>query len=282
MIKRTWLLLLLAVILALGLVACSPNKETTATDSSPIATDETPVAEAVEPTTEPATESVAVEPAPPAAETHDEAVRPPDGVFSGAAVALAELNSYRYSMLFTFVGEADGEIEGGSLEVTGVVAGPDRKHLSWRDLWEDRTFEVVRIDDRAWIFDDAGWRDAPILVADAMSQAVLVYAPSIAWDGMFGELEQTAIYVGVETVNGVSADHYTATYEQWTGYWSGELEDASGDVWIAEAGYPVKYNFSATGIDQDGNRGTVTWRMDLTDVNTEITIEPPDLGAPGS
>jgi hypothetical protein len=280
--QRTWLLLLLTAALALGLAACSPKPEpTTTTSQTTEAADETLAAEPVGEVTEPVAEPESVEPAPPP-ETDEEAILPPEGVFSNAAVALAGLNSYRYSTLFTFVGEADGEIEGGSIEVTGIVAGPDRKHLSWRDLWEDRTFEVVQIDDRAWIFDDAGWRDAPILVADAMSQAVLIYAPSIAWEGIFGELEQTAAYVGVETVNGVLAHHYTSTYEQWTGYWSGELEDASGDVWIAEAGYPVKYSFSATGIDQDGDRGTVTWRMDLTDVNTEITIEPPDLGAPGS
>ena len=49
----------------------------------------------------------------------------------------------------------------------------------------------------------------------------------------------------------------------------------AGDVWIAEAGYPVRYHFSATGIDEDGSRGAVTWAMDLTDVNAPLTIEPP-------
>ena len=113
------------------------------------------------------------------------------------------------------------------------------------------------------------------VVAEAMSQAVLIYAPSIAWGGVFGELEPNADYLGKEMVNGVSAHHYAATYTQWDAYWPGELENAAGDIWIAEDGYPVKYYFSATGVDVDGDRGTVTWRMDIADVNTEITIEAP-------
>ncbi len=276
MTKRTWLLLLLTAVLALCLAACSSSEETT----TPTTTDTTPAAEPVDEVTEPVAEPEPVEPAPPA-ETDEEAALPPEGAFSDATTALAELNSYRYSTLFTFVGEEDGEVEAGSIELMGIVVDPDRKHLIWRDLGEDEQFEVVQIDNQAWILDDDEWEEVPVLVAEAMSQAVLIYAPSIAWGGIFGELEPSATYIGKETVNGVSAHHYTSIYEQWGGYWPGALENAAGDVWIAEAGYPVKYLFSATGVDEDGDRGTVTWRMDLTDVNTEITIEPP-LSTPGS
>ena len=281
MTQRTWLLLLLTAILALCLAACSSNEGTTPTTTEtttetvdeapapPAPADEVP---AVEPTTE--------EPEPePVSDIDDVASLAPEGAFSGAAEALAELNSYRYSTLFTFVGEEDGEIEAGSIELTGIVAGPAEKHLIWMNLEDEERFEVIQLGDRAWVLDEGEWTEAPVMVAEAMSQAVLIYAPSVAWSGIFGELEPTATYVGRETVNGVSAHHYTSNYEQWGGYWPGELENASGDVWIAEAGYPVKYEFSATGIDEDGDRGTVTWRMDLADVNTEITIEPP-ISAP--
>jgi len=277
MIKRTWPLLLVAALLALCLAACSSNEgTTTATPEATTETaDETPAAEPVAEVTEPVTEPVA-EPEPAAeVQTDETASLPPEGAFSDAASALAELNSYRYSTLFTFVGEEDGEIEAGSIEMLGVVAGPDQKHLVWMNLEDEERFEVIQLGNQAWVFADDEWDEVPVLVAEAMSQAVLIYAPSIAWGGIFGELEPTATYVGVETVNGVSAHHYASTYEQWGGYWPGELENASGDVWIAEAGYPVKYHFSATGINEDGDSGTVTWRMDLADVNTEITIEPP-------
>lgn len=294
MTKRTWRLLLLAAALALGLVACSPSEGTTdapaaaeTEETAPAAVeDETPAVEPSDVVTEPAAEpsdavtepagEPATEPEPaPATETDEAAALPPEGAFSGATTALAELNSYRYSTLFTFVGEGDGEVEAGSIELTGIVAGPNQKHIIWRDLGEDEQFEIIQIDNQAWVFDDDEWNEAPVLVAEAMSQAILIYAPSIAWGGIFGELEPTATYVGMETVNGVSAYHYTSTYEQWGGYWPGALENASGEVWIAEAGYPVKYQFSATGVGEEGTRGAVTWRMDLTDVNTEITVKPP-------
>ena len=278
MTHRTWLLLLLTAMLALGLAACSSREGTT---DAPVAV-ETEMEEpaAVEDETaaaEPVEEVAESEPVP----SDEAAVLPPEGAFSDAMVALDELTSYRYSTLFTFVGEENGEIEAGSIELMGTVAGPDEKHLIWMNLEDEERFEVIQLGNQAWVFDGDQWEEAPVLVAEAMSQAVLIYAPSIAWRGIFGELEPTSTYVGMETVNGVSAHHYTSTYEQWGGYWPGELEDATGDVWIAEAGYPVKYHFSATGVDEDGDRGAVTWRMDLSDVNTEITIEPPIVeGAP--
>ena len=275
MTQRTWLLLLLTAILGLCLAACSSNEGTTptTTETTEETVDEAPAPEA------PAEEAPAAEPTTeePEAEAVDDMA--PEGAFSGAAEALTELNSYRYSTLFTFVGEEDGEIEAGSIELTGIVAGPGEKHLIWMNLEDEERFEVIQLGDRAWVLDEGEWTEAPVMVAEAMSQAVLIYAPSVAWSGIFGELEPTATYAGRETVNGVSAHHYASNYEQWGGYWAGELENASGDVWIAEAGYPVKYEFSATGIDEDGDRGTVTWRMDLADVNTEITIEPP-ISAP--
>ncbi len=276
MTQRTWLLLLLAAVLALGLAACSPNEGTAPAEQEPQTSSGTEGAAPA--ATEPVGNMTAPSPEPkpaPAEETSAEVVLPPEGAFSNANTALAGLNSYRYSTLFTFVGEEDGEAEAGSIELTGIVAGPNRMHLIWRDLGGGDRFEVIQIDDQAWVLDEGGWEEAPVLVAEAMSQAVLIYAPSIAWGSLFGELEPTANYIGEETVNGVSAHHYTSTYAEWGGYWQGELTNASGDVWIADAGYPVKYNFSATGIDEDGDRGTVTWRMDLTDVNAPITIEPP-------
>jgi len=290
--KRWWLLFFLGV-LVLGLAACSGDREPEAgpSDSEPAVTEEvtetTPagptaiVEEGPEEAPSPmATEEEPGTPQTPAAEGEPEAgPMAPEGAFGGAEEALAQLKSYRYSTEFTFVSEEGGQVESGSIELTGVIAGPNRKHLIWRDLEEDEEFEIIQIEDRAWILDEEGWQEAPVMVAEAMSQAVLVYAPSVAWGGIFGELEPSATYVGDETINGVSAHHYTSTYAQWGGYWSGNLENASGDVWIAEAGYPLRYRFTASGIDEDGNRGTVTWRMDLTDVNADITIEAPTPSA---
>jgi hypothetical protein len=46
-------------------------------------------------------------------------------------------------------------------------------------------------------------------------------------------------------------------------------------VWIADAGYPVRYRFTASGVDEDGNHGSLLWTMELTDVNAPVSIDAP-------
>jgi hypothetical protein len=273
--RNRWWLSLLAIGLIAALVSCSSDKGTSPPTSQPAAAPAGTTVAPSEPAAPPA-EPPLEEPAVPASAVGPEtAAADPASAFHGAQVALDSLESYRYTTSFLFAGEEDGKPESGSIELSGEIAGPDRKRLVWQDLDEDASFEVIQVGDEAWIFEDGEWQEVPILVAEAMSQAALVYAPSVTWSGLFGELQPDATYVGSEVVNGVLADHFTATYRQWGSYWQGELIDAAGDVWIAEAGFPVKYHFSATGIDENGDRGTVTWTMDLTDVNAPITIEPP-------
>jgi hypothetical protein len=280
--NRWWQLLLIAA-LALGLAACSSNPPaSTSGETGEAPSVAGPQASGPEEMASTAGEADAAPSVPlpeiaaPVETVIPEAVPPtPESAFTDALVALEKLDSYRYTTSFVFVGEEDGETESGSMELTGVIAGPDRMHLVMRNVYEDESFEVIRIGSEAWILDDEGWSRVPVLVANAMTEAALVFAPSVAWNGLLGELQPDASYVGKDVVNRVPADHYTATYTQWGGYWPGELIDATGDVWIAEAGYPVRYHFSATGIDEDGDRGAVTWAMDLTDVNAPLTIEPP-------
>jgi len=199
----------------------------------------------------------------------------PEGIFAGSTAALEALESYRFTTLFLFVGEEGGEVESGSIELSGEIMDAERKHFVWRNLDDGEHFEIIKLEDVAWVYDDGEWESVPALVADAMSQAVLVFAPSIVWGGLFGGLEANSTYVGSQTVDGMLAHHYTSTYQQWAGYWQGELLDATGDVWIADAGYPIRYNFTATGVDEDGSRGSISWTMELIDVGENIVIEPP-------
>jgi len=199
----------------------------------------------------------------------------PEGIFADSAAALEALESYRFTTVFLFMGEEGGEVESGSIELTGEIMDAEHKHFVWRNLDDGEYFEIIKLEDVAWIYDDGEWESVPALVADAMSQAVLVFAPSVVWGGLFGSLEANSTYVGSDTVDGMLAHHYTSTYQQWAGYWQGELLDASGDVWIADAGYPIRYNFTATGVDEDGDRGAISWTMELIDVGENIVIEPP-------
>jgi len=265
-------------VLALFLASCASEQPAATTEEATDVAVETGPQAPVTPEPEPTLPAEEPEPQLPSIgeiDVVEEPVLAPEGIFSGTTAALDALDSYRYTTLFTFVGEDDGEVESGSIELTGVIAGEGRIHLKWRDLGEDRLLEVIRIDDEAWMAENGEWSAVPTLVADAMSQAVLIYAPSVAWGGVFGGLEQTATYIGREMVNGIEALHYTSTYAQWGGNWGGELTNASGDVWIAEAGYPLKYSFTASGSDDEGGSGLVTWTMELSDINEILVIEPP-------
>ena len=284
---RTWSLFALMLALWLVLAACSSNDGSdVAQTTDPAPTEPAAVAESDEsaPDETPALGTVEQpEPSEPDVPLQVEVEvdvdvdinLAPQGIFAGAATALEALESYRFTTSFLFMGEEDGEVESGSIELSGEIMDAEHKHFVWRNLDDGEHFEIIQLEERAWVYDDGEWDSVPVLVADAMSQAVLVFAPSVVWGGLFGGLETQSTYVGSETIDGVLAHHYTSTYQQWAGYWQGELLDATGDVWIAEAGYPIRYNFTATGIDEDGSRGTVSWAMELTDVGANIVIEPP-------
>jgi hypothetical protein len=198
-----------------------------------------------------------------------------DDLFASSSDALAGLASYRYTTVFSFTGGTDGNPESASVEVHGAVAGPDRQQVTWKNLETGEEFGVVRLGDQAWMLEGETWTPVPAMVADVMSQVVLVFAPSMSWDALAEGMGTASTYVGTETVKGISTRHYTSTYQGWSQAWEGEVDDASGDVWIAESGYPVRYRFAATGTNEDGSKGTALWTMELSDVNGSITIEAP-------
>jgi len=212
-----------------------------------------------------------------AATTMPEAAAP-EGVFAEAAEALDVLESYRYRTLFTFVGSDRDEAEPGSIELNGAIAGEGRIYLMWRDLSDNTLFEVLRIQGETWVAEGGEWSAVPTVVAEAMSNAVSIYAPSVVWEGVFSRLEATSTYVGRERVDETSAHHFTSTHGEWGSYWDGELAEASGDIWIAEEGYPLKAHFTATGTDVDGKAGLITWVVEIRDVNQELELPlPPAL-----
>ena len=281
---RTWSLFALMLALCLVLVACSSNNgDDLAQTTDPETTGPVPIEPLIEldtpdeaPELEAVEDAQPSEPAPPLeVEVDVEIDLAPEGLFAGSTAALEALEAYRFTTVFLFTGEEGGEVESGSIELSGEIMDAEHKRFVWRNLEDGEYFEIIQLEDEAWVYDDGEWNSVPALVADAMSQAVLVFAPSVAWGGLFGSLDANSTYVGSDTVDGILAHHYTSTYQQWAGYWQGELLDAAGDVWIADAGYPIRYNFTATGIDEDGSRGSISWTMELTGVGEDIVIEPP-------
>lgn len=275
--KQTTLFFCLVLIsLVLVLVGCGP-KETPAVapqESEPSTTSEStpsapsPEAAATADETEPQREA-------PAIETPLEA--PPEGLLSRSTGALAALESYRYTTRVEYEGTDGDEIDAGSIEIIGEYASPDREHVTWTDLATGEGFEIIRIGDTAWMYEDEEWIEVPQMAIESIMQVVFLFAPVYAWEGMAGELETGSNFVGKEVVNGVSTLHYSSDYAGWEERFEGDLHEASGEIWIAEEGFPVRSIFTASGIDEDGNQGSVEWRMDLTNVNQSISIEPPAM-----
>jgi hypothetical protein len=270
------------VLLGLALTACSSQSssngtevaEVSSTDVETVEASDTAPATPTEPLKE--TPDLGIVEAPPGDRTALSEPTPlPENAYAGASAALEALTSYRFVTSFVFTGQEDGQIESGSIELSGEIMDADRKRFTWKDLSKGEEFQLIQLEDQAWVYSDGAWEAVPPMVASAMSQAVLVFAPSVVWGGLFGTLESEASFVGRDSVDGVPALHYTSSYHQWAGYWDGQLVDATGDVWIAEAGYPLRYSFSASGIDEDGHRGSVSWTMQLSDANAPIEITPP-------
>jgi hypothetical protein len=200
-----------------------------------------------------------------------------EDIFAGSYEALQGLTSYRYTALFRFEHTEGNEIAAGSVSLEGEIGAPDAQHLSWSDLSTGEHFEVIRVGGQAWTRGgDGAWEEVPLEVADGLMRAVLVFAPAYAWNSLYADLPGASVYVGKEAVNGIVCLHYTSDYRGWgPTVLGGDLNEARGDVWIAEEGFPVKYIFSADGVDSQGKQGSVAWSMELKDVNQPISVEPP-------
>ena len=289
--KQTTLFFCLVLIsLVLILVGCGPketpavapqeSETSTASESTPSPEAQPPEAtappEATPPLEEAATaDGTEAQRETPVIETPLEV--PPEGLLSSSTTALAALESYRYTTRVRYKGTDSDEIDAGSVEIIGEYASPDREHVTWTDLATGEGFEIIRIGNTAWMHEDEQWMEVPQMVVEGIMQVVFLFAPLYAWEGMAGQLETASNFVGKEVINGVSTFHYSSDYAGWEARFEGDLHEASGEIWIAEAGFPMRSIFSASGIDEEGDEGSVEWRMDLTDVNQPISIESPAM-----
>ena len=258
-------------------VAPQESETATASESTPSAQPQEAPSQGATPPAEAATTTDETEPAreTPAIETPLEA--PLEGVLSRSTGALDSLESYRYTTRIKHEGTDGDEMDAGSIEIIGEYASPDREHVIWTDLATGEGFEIICIGDSAWMYEDEEWIEVPQMAVESIMQVVFLFAPIYAWEGMAGELEAGSNFVGKEVVNGVATLHYSSDYAGWEESFQGDLQEASGEIWIAEEGFPVRTIFTASSVDEDGNQGSIEWQMDLTDVNQPISIEPPAM-----
>jgi len=201
----------------------------------------------------------------------------PSETFSKSIEALQSLTSYRYTTTMKYEATGDSAADSGTVEVHGEYSAPDQYHLTVHDSSEAESSEFVKIGNSLWVRDGQDWTKVPDMAVPAMSQSIFSFGLSYVWGNLAESMEIGSNFVGNETVNGVKCRHYSSTNSDWEKEIKEGFQNAHSDVWVAEAGYPVKFVFTASGTDEDGNSGSMEWRSDVTDVNSEVSISAPTL-----
>ena len=242
--------------------------------------EEEPTGGATEEETAPEPESEA----PPEEEAAGE-TEPPESVEFDPE-ALEGLDSYRYSILIRSE-MADGTVEEMVMEMA-ATRDPAAQHVVIKGAaGEGESMEIVQIDNQQWIQFGEEWMQSEVSEEDAFDfdQEQLPFSV----EDLDDETLDDANYVGKENVNGLPTRHYAMDrniLETEVLGWESmveNLEDASMDVWIADkAGLPafaVRTIVEVTGTAPEEQTDAVVkvyMSIDVTDVNADFTIEPPE------
>jgi hypothetical protein len=194
--------------------------------------------------------------------------------FTESAAGLADLSSYEATLTLSF----DGTQAGKAQKWTKTYVMLTMKQPAARQLTIDKTGDISD--------------PAPVFIAEADGAAYerrgtnSCVANAIVPGGSLAEGLEPAGFLpavfgadpaGSETVNGVTADHYT--FDERAIGQSG-LAKSTGEMWIAsKGGYIVKYLLTTKGGADyfgEGIEGIVTWDYELTNVNGPVTIKLPN------
>lgn len=206
--------------------------------------------------------------------------------------ALKGLDSYRYTMNIR-AETADGTVQETTMEIA-ATRDPAASHtiLSGGAMQEtEMDFEIIQIGDQQWIKYGEDWMQTEVVEEDPFDfQENLPFS----MEDLDEETLDKAEFVGKETVNGLPTRHYvvgTDAIEAEILGWErmvDNVEDASMDVWIVDEGdlppFAVKMIVDVTGIaPEDNTDALVNFRMsvEITDINADITIEPPEVSESG-
>lgn len=98
-------------------------------------------------------------------------------------------------------------------------------------------------------------------------------------------IESEYQYAGKESVNGIPCRHYHSSTPAsiLQVYSHGELLEAQADAWIADSpdlpNFVTRYSGTWKVRDEEGVEHTYSYTFDVYDINTPITIEPPEGAA---
>lgn len=190
---------------------------------------------------------------------------------------LENLNSYRSRFVVRQT------VEGGATETVTMEVEETREPAARRMVFtmeggdNPGTMEMVQIGDTTWMCSP----DSGCILTQTSGEESTGFG-----EGILFKPEEFAsadyVYVGRDTVNGVSSRHYSLnlTPEMMAGMVQGTVTAAKADVWVADASgmpaYVTRFTASWEGKTEDGKNITGDWAWDIYDVNKPITIQPPE------
>lgn len=193
--------------------------------------------------------------------------------YAQPAAGLSDLSSYKAILTLSFNGteagqtsqwsrtyvmltDKDAAVRQLTMEKSGQVSDPEAEYMAEAD---------------GAAYERLGENACNANVIDPENSLGERLEPAGFLTGVFGAEE-----AGSETMNGITANHYTFDERA-----LGQLEIAksTGEIWVAsDGGYLVKYVLTTTGTSDffgEGIEGTLTWDYELTDVNQPVSIELP-------
>lgn len=194
-------------------------------------------------------------------------------------VGLADLSSYKASLMLSFTGTRDGKNQQWSKTYVMLnVKQPAVRQLTLAKSGDNSDPDPVFMAQAGGVaYERHGTNGCVANLVDPAKSPIGQLEPA----GFLGSISG-ADAAGSQTVNSVTADHYTFDERA-----LGELgiETSSGEMWVAAKGsYIVKYTLTTKGDANyfgDGIVGTLTWDYELMDANQPVTIQLPTDCPPG-
>lgn len=198
---------------------------------------------------------------------------------------LSSLDSYKFTLQIDGDGGPVASLSGGSgtFNVTGSYIKPDRQQTAIKA--GDQTIQSVIVGNQQWTVSAAGVQ-GPLPTGP---NSLVLANPILAfWDG--GPLREIILEFEcsgtTSTMNGVSARRCTldkAGYEKVTKTWGDFLgglvhqsySRATAEVWMADAGVPVRIRLDVAGKDRNGADFDYKLALDVTDIGSTFEIIPP-------